>query len=151
MLVTSIGTRQPGDPVHAAARRTIMQVMTSTPSLAGAFGRAVADKDSDRVRDLLHPQVDFRGMTPRKVWEADGPQDVIAALNAWFEDSDVIESVEILETDAFADRQRVGYRFRIRNGDGLHLVEQQAYVSERDGQIGWLRIMCSGYRPISAR
>jgi hypothetical protein len=125
-----------------------MPTMTSTTSLAGAFGRAVADKDSDRVRELLHPEVDFRGMTPRKVWEAEGPEDIVTALQAWFEDSDIIEDVEVLETDAFADRERVGYRFRIRNGDGLHLVEQQAYIGERDGRIGWLRIMCSGYRPV---
>lgn len=124
-----------------------MPVMTSTTTLAGAFGRAVADKDHDRVRELLHPDVDFRGMTPRKVWEADGPEDVVAVLSAWFEDSDVIEGVEVLETDAFADRERVGYRFRVRNPDGLYLVEQQAYVGEQDGRIGWLRIMCSGYRP----
>jgi hypothetical protein len=122
--------------------------MTSTVSLAGAFGRAVADKDHDRVRDLLHPQVDFRAMTPRRIWEADGPDDVVTALDTWFEDSDVIEDIEVLETDAFADRERVGYRFRIRNGDGPHVVEQQAYLGELDGQIGWLRIMCSRYRPI---
>jgi hypothetical protein len=35
----------------------------------------------------------------------------------------------------------------VRNDDGQNLVEQQAYLSERDGRIGWLRIMCSGYRP----
>ena len=125
-----------------------MRGMTSTVLLAGAFGRAVADKDADRVRALLHPQVDFQAMTPRKVWDADGPDDVVAALAVWFSESDVIEEVEVLETDAFADRERVAYRFRIRNGDGLHLVEQQAYLSEVDGRIGWLRIMCSGYRPI---
>ena len=126
-----------------------MRAMTSTVLLAGAFGRAVADKDHDRVRELLHPQVDFQAMTPRKVWGADGPDDVVEALRVWFSETDVIEEVEVLETDAFADRERVSYRFRIRNDDGLHLVEQQAYLSERDGQVGWLRIMCSGYRPIS--
>jgi hypothetical protein len=126
-----------------------MPAMTSTTSLAGAFGRAVADKDSDRVRELLHPEVDFRGMTPRKVWEAEGPEDIITALQTWFGESDIIEDVEVLETDAFADRERVGYRLRIRNGDGLHVVEQQAYIGQRDGRIGWLRIMCSGYRQIS--
>jgi hypothetical protein len=36
----------------------------------------------------------------------------------------------------------------VRNDKGLHLVEQQAYLSERDGKIGWLRIMCAGYRTI---
>jgi hypothetical protein len=126
-----------------------MPAMTSTTSLAGAFGRAVAGKDSDRVRELLHPEVDFRGMTPRKVWEAEGPEDIITALQTWFGESDIIEDVEVLETDAFADRERVGYRLRIRNGDGLHVVEQQAYIGQRDGRIGWLRIMCSGYRQIS--
>ena len=125
-----------------------MRAMTSTTSLAGAFGRAVADKDHDRVRELLHPQVDFRAMTPKRTWEAEGPEDVVKAISVWFNESDVIEDVDVLETDAFADRERVGYRFRIRNDDGLYLVEQQAYLGELDGQIGWLRIMCSGYRPI---
>jgi hypothetical protein len=54
-----------------------------------------------------------------------------------------------VQTDSFADRQRVGYRFRVRNGDGLHLVEEQAYLSEREGRIGWLRIMCAGYPPVA--
>jgi hypothetical protein len=31
--------------------------------------------------------------------------------------------------------------------DGRYLIEQQAYLSERDGKIGWLRILCSGLRP----
>ena len=60
----------------------------------------------------------------------------------------MIEQVEQIETSSFADRERVGYRFRVRNADGLHLVEQQAYLSERDGRIGWLRVMCSGFRAI---
>lgn len=117
-------------------------------ALAAAFARAVADKDHGALRALLHPQVDFRGMTPGRVWEADGPEDVVAAVARWFDDADVVEAVEALETEAFADRQRAGYRFRVRNADGLHVVEQQAYLSERDGRIGWLRVMCSGFRPV---
>ncbi|MDP9336370.1 MAG: hypothetical protein M3Q30_24075, partial [Actinomycetota bacterium] len=90
----------------------------------------------------------FRAMTPGRVWEADGPEDVLVAIGRWFDDSDVIEGVEEIDTGSFADRQRVGYRLRVRNEDGLHVVEQQAYLSERDGQIGWLRVMCSGFRRI---
>ena len=101
------------------------------------------------LRALLHHEIDFRAMTPQRVWEADGPDDVLAAIGTWFEDTDVIEAVEAMETDSFADRQRVGYRLRVLNEDGPHLVEQQAYLSEREGRIGWLRIMCSGYRPIA--
>lgn len=117
--------------------------------LGDAFARAVAAKDHDRIRELLHPEVDFRGMTPGRIWEATDPAGVINALSLWFEDSDEIEELLALDLDAFADRERVGYRLRVRNPDGEHLVEQQAYLSERGTQIGWLRIMCSGFRPVS--
>jgi hypothetical protein len=119
-------------------------------SLGEDFARAVAAKDHDRVRTLLHPALDFRAMTPQRIWEADSPEDVISALCFWFEDGDKIEGLDAVQTDAFADRERVGYRLRVTNADGEHIVEQQAYLSERDGQIGWLRIMCSGYRPASS-
>jgi hypothetical protein len=116
-------------------------------SLGEDFARAVAAKDHDRVRTLLHPELDFRAMTPQRIWEADSNEDVISALCFWFDDGDKIEGLDAVQTDAFADRERVGYRLRVTNADGEHVVEQQAYLSERDGQIGWLRIMCSGYRP----
>jgi hypothetical protein len=116
-------------------------------SLGETFARALAAKDSAAVLDLLHPELDFRAMTPKRIWEAASPADVLEVLGTWFDDSDGIEAIELLETDAFSDRERVGYRLRVRNPDGLHLVEQQAYLSERDGRIGWLRIMCAGYRP----
>ena len=121
---------------------------TTTQPLGTAFAHAIATKDMAGVIELLHPELDFRAMTPGRIWEADGPSDVVTALQDWFDDDDVIEGVDTLETDGFADRERVGYRLRVRNNDGLQLVEQQAYLSTRDGRIGWLRIMCSGYRSI---
>jgi hypothetical protein len=123
-----------------------------TTTLGGAFAEALAAKDWERVRDLLHPEVDFRGLTPRRVWDGDGGPDAIVSgvLRQWFEDADEIEALVKVETDAFADRERVGYRFAVTNPDGRFLVEQQAYVGERDGRIGWLRIVCSGFRPAPA-
>jgi hypothetical protein len=119
-----------------------------TESLGESFAHAVARKDHARVLELLHPDVDFRAMTPSRFWEAEQPGDVICALQHWFDDGDSIEDIEALDKDRFADRERVGYRFRVRNDDGPHLVEQQAYLSEREGRIGWLRILCAGYRPV---
>ncbi len=66
-------------------------------------------------------------------------------LHTWFGDCR-IEQVVCLETDAVADRQRVAYRFRGHSSDGPFVIEQQAYFCERDGQIDWMRIMCSGFR-----
>jgi hypothetical protein len=113
------------------------------------FAEALARKDFATVKSLLHPEIDFRGLTPRRHWEAGNPDDVIQGiLRQWFEDSDHIEELLQVDTDGFADRERVGYRFRVRNPDGVFEVEQQAYVEERDGKIGWMRVLCSGFRPI---
>lgn len=121
----------------------------SSASLGAAFADALAAKDFDRIRDLLHPELDFRGLTPRRNWEASDPDEMIGSvLREWFEDSDEIEELVQVETDSMADRERVAYRFRVRNPEGLFLVEQQVYLAERDGRIGWMRSVCSGFRPI---
>jgi hypothetical protein len=115
--------------------------------IGAEFARALAAKDSSRLLDLMHPEIDFRGLTPSRSWEASGPDAVVSVLlGHWFEDSDVIEALEGLESDSVADRARVGYRFSVTNPDGRFLVEQQAYLSARDGQIEWMRVLCSGFR-----
>ena len=113
------------------------------------FARALAAKDAQRLLALLHPEIEFRALTPGRSWEADDPETVLSVLlEHWFEEHDEITAVEQLDGDGFADRKRVGYRFRVVNPEGEFLVEQQAYLSERDGQITWMRVVCSGYRPV---
>jgi hypothetical protein len=115
--------------------------------IGAEFARALAAKDSSRLLELMHPEIDFRGLTPNRSWEANGRDAVLSVLlGQWFEDSDDIEALEGLECDAVADRDRVGYRFSVTNPDGRFLVEQQAYLSARDGQIEWMRVLCSGFR-----
>lgn len=123
--------------------------MPQATALGAEFAAALGAKDFDTVRELIHPEVDFRGVTPRRTWEASDPESLISGvLRQWFEDEDEIVAVEGVETDAFADRERVGYRFRVRNPEGTFLVEQQVYLSEREGRIGWMRSVCSGFRPV---
>jgi hypothetical protein len=115
--------------------------------IGAEFARALAAKDSSRLLELMHPEIDFRGLTPNRSWEANGRDAVLSVLlGQWFEDSDEIEALEGLESDAVADRDRVGYRFSVTNPDGRFLVEQQAYLSARDDQIEWMRVLCSGFR-----
>jgi hypothetical protein len=61
--------------------------------LAEALARAVAAKDDAQLLDLLHPEVDFRGMTPGRVWEADRPAGVLDALHHWFGVRDDVEGL----------------------------------------------------------
>ena len=123
--------------------------MQQTTTLGADFARALAAKDSGAIRALIHPEIDFRGLTPNRSWEANDRDELMSVLlGSWFEDDDQIEALEWLESDSFADRERVGYRFSVTNPDGRHLVEQQAYLADRDGQIGWMRVVCSGFRPV---
>jgi hypothetical protein len=124
---------------------------TATTTLGQAFADALSRKDFDAIAELLHPEIDFRGLTPRRMWEASSPRAVIDdILTTWFEESDEIERLAVSESDAFSDRERVGYRFEGHNPDGPFVVEQQAYYTERDGRIDWMRVVCSGFRPRSA-
>jgi hypothetical protein len=120
----------------------------ATSPAGRALVQAIADKDDEALRALLDPDIDFRGMTPGRIWEAASVADVLDAIHQWFDENDLIEATEQVETDAFADRQRVGYRLRVRNSDGLHVVDQQAYLSVDAGRITWLRVMCAGFRPV---
>src|ERR1700760_167979 len=125
--------------------------MSDTNTLGSDFARALAEKDAARLSALFAPEIDFRAMTPRKTWEAQDADGVLGVVfGHWFDDGDAIESLERLETDTFADRERVGYRLAVSNPEGRFLVEQQAYLSagsgEAEGKIAWMRVLCSGYR-----
>lgn len=118
-------------------------------SLGVAFAEAYTSKDHERMMELLHPDVDFRALTPNRFWEAGDPQTVVEEiLKRWIEPDERVEELISVETDTVADRERVGYRYRLGTPAGSFLVEQQAYLSGRDGRIGWLRLVCSGSRPL---
>jgi hypothetical protein len=119
-------------------------------TLGADFARALAAKDTARLAELMHPEIDFRGLTPNQSWEAHDPEAVLSILLAdWFAPKDEIQGVEHLDGDVVVDRERVGYRFSVRNPDGSFLVEQQAYLSGTEGRIDWMRVVCSGFRPVN--
>lgn len=112
------------------------------------FVAAVAARDVDGLRAVLAPDVDFRGLTPGRFWEASDPDGVVdAVLGHWFGESDHVEAVGHLEQgDPVADTDRIGYRFAVTNDDGPHWVEQQMYYREQEGRLVHARVVCSGYR-----
>ena len=120
---------------------------TTAQTVSEAFADAIVGRDLAAARGLLHPAVDFRAMTPNRVWEAADPGAVEDILRTWLADPDEeIERVEATEPAAVQDTARVGWVVRGVDADGPFVFEQQAYVRERDGQVGWLRVMCSGAR-----
>jgi hypothetical protein len=126
--------------------------MATVPASAtDGFLDAILARDFARARGLLHPSIDFRAMTPKRVWEADGPADVEEVLRAWFEHPERnVERVEPTDPASVEDTARVGWRVYGRGADGPFVYEQQAFLREDCEQIVWLRIMCSGPRPFGA-
>lgn len=120
---------------------------SSDTTLGRAFAVALVRKEFDEISALLDPDVDFRGLTPGRAWEAPTARAFVDdVLCQWFAESDELEQAIAIESDSFADRQRVSYRFLGHNEDGPFVVEQQAPYTERDGRINWIRILCSGFR-----
>ena len=118
-------------------------------SIGEDFARAVAAKDTGAFDRLLTAEVDFKGLTPGRVWEATGPNGVASVFfDNWFEPSDTIEDlVDVTSGDDVADTAHVSYRLNLLNDAGEQVAEQQVYYRTTDGRISHLRVMCSGFRP----
>jgi len=113
------------------------------------FARALASKDRAAMCALLTDPVDFQALTPRRHWQATEPSQVgDVILGTWFGPADDIEAALAFSNSSLPGRERVSYRLRVRNADGVHVVEQQAYYNAGGGRISWLRILCSGYLPV---
>ena len=116
--------------------RTLAHMATVEASVAGALVDAIVARDVSRAVALLHPEIDFRAMTPNRIWEGDGPAGVEAVFRAWFEDPDEeVHGIEPTEPVSLGGTVRAGWLVRISDADGPHSFEQQAYVRERDGRI----------------
>ena len=155
--------------------------VTTATTVAEALVEAIIARDVARAVALLHPEIDFRAMTPNRIWEADGPAGVEDVLRQWFEDPDEelhgiaatptewtappasrtfcgsgsrtpteeLYGIVATPTEWIEGTARVGWLVRISDADGPHVFEQQAYVRERDSQIGWMRVICSGWIPLA--
>ena len=112
------------------------------------FVSALAAKDAEALRALFDPAINFRGLTPNDEWKASDAAGALSILfDKWFEPSDHIEGIESHDVRAFLGRGQLAYCFRVRNGGGLHLVEQHAFFDVGDdGRVTSMSSVCSGFR-----
>ena len=118
--------------------------------LGPAFAHALARGDVAQGAELRGPDVECRAVTPRRFWEADSAEETLRILATWFNPSRVVHEVLALSTDLVADRQSVTYRFAGEEERRGFAIEQHAYYTARDDRIGWMRLVCSGFRPYDA-
>lgn len=121
---------------------------SASGSLLGpAFAHALARGDFHQVAEVLCADIDFAALTPRRTWEAATADDTVRVLRMWFDDATVVDEVVGVHVDTVTDRHCVTYRFAGDRPQGRFVIEQHAYFDDRDGQIGWMRLICSGFRP----
>ncbi|MGN0065453.1 MAG: hypothetical protein ACI379_14545 [Nocardioides sp.] len=120
----------------------------SSDTYARDFVAAIAARDAAGLVSVLAPGVDFLGLTPRRLWEADDPAGVLdIVLGHWFEPNDRVVGIAEMTESVVADTRRLGYRLDLELPRGPYVVEQQAYYRTDERGIAYLRILCSGFRP----
>lgn len=122
-------------------------MMAGMTSLGARLASAVASKDEAAVRAVVAHDVDFKGLTPGRLWEGGSLDELVAVLGRWFEPQDRVDELEtVVDGVPVGDTQHVAYRLRITTPEGPHTVEQQVYYRVDGDRIGYLRVMCSGFR-----
>jgi hypothetical protein len=120
--------------------------------LGNTFGAALAAKDASALRAMLDDKIDLRAMTPSHTWEGQTPTAVIddVVLGTWFASCDTLELAGAADTGTVGNRHSFSYRLQGTNGDGRFVIEQRAYADVTDGKITWMRVLCSGFQPLTS-
>ena len=61
-----------------------------------------------------------------------------------------MEHIAATEVTNIEDTVRAGWRVQGVGTGGPFVFEQQVYSRERDGQVAWLRVMCTARAPLGA-
>jgi hypothetical protein len=127
----------------------VTQLVDERLAVGGRFAKLLAAQQWSELGTLLDADIVFKGMTPRRFWEAHTSDEVVAdVLQQWFDETDHIEELLSVFAGHVADRQWVRYRLRVRNDHGRHLVDHHGYYDVAGGRIRRLHLMCSGFRRI---
>jgi hypothetical protein len=125
---------------------TLSRTDTAT-ELGERFLRALRTRDFDRLETLFSEDAAFRALTPSGMREGRGPLETVGWLRKWMGDATDFEVIES-SVEPLVDRLRLGYRIKLQEEDGWHIVEQLTYCTLADDRISNMNLLCSGFRPI---
>ncbi len=119
----------------------------NTP-LGEQFIRSLVSGDFTSAETLVAKNIEFKGLTPYGLFEADNADDAFVILRQWFTPGETIES---LETGAFLGRQKMNYVVACRNpeNNAQFVFEQSAFYDIADGRVTHLHLVCSGDRSVN--
>jgi hypothetical protein len=113
---------------------------------------ALVSGDFERAGALLDPDIDLRGMTPSRFWEAKGADAAMRDVFRPLFDDPEEEDRELIEVSSGAVESTRSVRYRVRARDpgaGRFVYEQIAYYRlGGDDRVSWMRLACSGTHPV---
>jgi hypothetical protein len=123
--------------------------MSTTATAPGArFVDALANRDVEAARVLLHPDVTLAALMPDRSIDKSGVDDVLATFGEFVID-DCVQSLELIDDHDIAGRRALAYRCYWSTPEhGPHVFEQHGFYDTRDGQISWIHLACSGDQAI---
>lgn len=69
-------------------------------------------------------------------------------MRRWFDEADLFD-MQKMNVDMVVDRFHITYRIQIREEGIMKMVEQEVYCVVDDGRITEMRLLCSGFRPLT--
>lgn len=116
--------------------------------LGQVLAHAIAAGDFATVGACYEQDARVTASLPSRVDEYAGRAAVVAAMTRWFADAEI----EVLETETrpVVDLLYLRYLLRVVDADGEQIVEQHQYAVVTDDRITAARLLCSGFRPLSA-
>ncbi len=124
--------------------------VVAAESLGREFVASIQHRDWDRLAACFAPDVAFRSVVPDRdepFRDRLGPEAACAQIADWFDGGEAYELIGST-VDLIGDRLHVGYRVTGTDGGVRYLVEQHAFATLSGDRIGYLNLVCSGFRDI---
>ena len=120
---------------------------TNLQSLGDAWIRGLQDRDFDRLARYCQPDLHSQILTPKRNDTLNQVGDLIARYRQWFGKYDPIYC-EQTRVGQVGRKLAIFYRFHLQDQGNWYAIEQQLYLTVKDGLVDSLQLLCSGFQPV---
>lgn len=121
---------------------------TTTDSPLERFVQGLATRDFDAIEKSFAPNVQFRGLVPAGLRQADNARDARNYLQKWFGDASEFEMIGHTVEPVRGDREHISYLLHLTEDGTPYVCEQKVFVNAGDrGVIEKFDLVCSGFIP----
>lgn len=117
----------------------------NTHPLATSVAAAIADRALDRLGTHLTDEIRLRALLPGGPIEEHGRDAVLARFDDWFGSYDTVVLTDVAGDDV-GDRVLVHYKLMFDPDADRRILTQTVVCTLRDGLVGRMDLVCTGFR-----